>query len=81
MLTTLGTSPPAQAPGRGTTTPGTGTTGAGGRSGEVVCVLCFMLLQSMNSDERDQGGLRGSTKYDTGYYNNAEAAMDELYNA
>ena len=35
----------------------------------------------MNSDERDHGGLRGSTKYDTGYYNNAEAAMDELYNA
>ena len=35
----------------------------------------------MFSDERDHGGLGGSSKYDTGYYNNAEAAMDELYNA
>ena len=39
---TVGTSPPARAPGRGTTTLGTGTTGAGGPSGEVVFVLCLM---------------------------------------
>ena len=76
------TSRRVQPPDRGTTTRGTGDTGAGGQQGGGDITHFYTYIRNYFSDERDHYDLR-TNKYDAPYLNNCDQAIldDFQYNA